>query len=102
MEEWFDELDRIIQDRKNEDIYYKEMQIEIESLISSNSSLDFVKQLLAKKIDRSDTIISLFCCNMLISEGANKIRLGELACIFDNKIAFSKAKRQITAVNRHC
>ena len=96
LEEWFEELEKIVQDRKNDDIYFHGMQIEIDNLVSSSPELDFVQQLKAMKLNKNDVVIFLTCCNILVNEGLREIRLNDILDIFDNKMMYARVKRQLT------
>ena len=96
LKEWFDELDMIFQERMADDIYYRGMLMEVEDLITSNLELDFIQQVRALSLDKGDMVILLWCCNLLVNENKKEFRLNDFAEIFDNRVSFSKVKRQFS------
>ena len=97
LKEWFDELDMIFQERVADDIYYRGMLMEVEDLITANLELDFVQQLRALSLDKSDMIVMLWCCNLLVNESKKEVRLNDFSEIFDNRVSFAKVKRQFSS-----
>ena len=66
--EFFDRLNDLTQQRKDEGLEYSIFAEEVFELINANSSLPFVGKLKSLNLPEEDMILFLWCCDMLVSE----------------------------------
>ena len=66
--EFFDRLNDLTQQRKDEGLEYSLFAEEVFELINANSSLPFVGKLKSLNLPEEDMILFLWCCDMLVSE----------------------------------
>jgi len=66
--EFFDRLNDLTQQRKDEGLEYSLFTEEVFELINANSSLPFVGKLKSLNLPEEDMILLLWCCDMLVTE----------------------------------
>ena len=66
--EFFDRLNDLTQQRKDEGLEYSLFAEEVFELINANSSLPFVGKLKSLNLPKEDMILLLWCCDMLVTE----------------------------------
>lgn len=65
--EFFNRLNDLVVQRSNEGLEYDNFTEEVMDLISANRTLPFVEKLKSLNIPEEDTILLLWCCDMLVS-----------------------------------
>ena len=78
LEEWFAELNVIIDERKSKDCHYDEMVLNIASLIETNNHLQFVQSLDSYKLRPEDTAMFLWCCDMVVNDRVKDFEVDDL------------------------
>lgn len=94
--ELFDRINELITQRKNEGIEYDLFVDEVIELINANISLPFVEKLKSLNLPEDDTLLFLWCCDMLVSEDDGVILPRDIEALYDGKRHLWR--RQISAL----
>lgn len=94
--ELFDRLSNLITQRKDEGLEYDLFADEVIELINANSSLPFVEKLKSLNLPEEETILFLWCCDMLVSEDDGVIIPRDIEALYDGKR--NLWRRQISAL----
>lgn len=78
IDEWFAELNIIIDERKSNDCHYDEMVLNMENLMQTNRHLQFVKILETYHLKSFDMVIFLCFCDMVVNEHATDFEVDDL------------------------
>ena len=78
LEEWFAELNVIIDERKSNDCHYDEMVLNIESLLETNSHLQFVQSLESYKLRPEEIAMFLWYCDMVVNDRVKDFEVDDL------------------------
>ncbi len=78
LEEWFAELNIIIDERKSNDCLYDEMILNVKSLIEANRHLQFVKSMEALELRSEDAAIFLWYCDMVVNDHVKEFEVDDL------------------------
>ena len=94
--EFFDRLNDLTEQRKNEDLEYSLFVEEVFELINANSTLPFVGEIKSLNLPEEDRILFLWCCDMLVSENDGVIIPSDIHALYDGLHGLSR--RQLTAL----
>ena len=94
--EFFDRLNDLTQQRKDEGLEYSLFAEEVFELINANSSLPFVGKLKSLNLPEEDMILFLWCCDMLVSENDGVIIPRDIDAMCDG--VHGLCRRQLSAL----
>lgn len=97
--ELFDRLNHLITQRKDEGLEYDLFADEVIELINANTSLPFVEKMKSLNLPEEETILFLWCCDMLVSEDDGIIIPRDIEALYDGKR--NLWRRQISALREH-
>lgn len=81
--EFFHRLNDLVEQRKHEELEYAHFTEEVMDLIHANRTLPFVGKLKSLNISDEDTILLLWCCDMLVSENDAVIVFGDFEHLYE-------------------
>lgn len=94
--EFFDRLNDLTEQRKNEGLEYSLFVEEVFELINANSTLPFVGKLKSLNLPEEDRILFLWCCDMLVSENDGVIIPRDIDALYDDQRGL--CRRQLSAL----
>lgn len=97
--EFFDRLNYLREQRKDDGLEYGLFADEIVELINANSTLPFVEQLKSLNLPKDDTLLFLWCCDMLVSEHDGMIMAQDLEDLYAGERGLWR--RQFGALHDH-
>lgn len=94
--EFFDRLNDLTEQRKNEDLEYSLFVEEVFELINANSTLPFVGKLKSLNLPEEDMILFLWGCDMLVSENDGVIIPRDIDVLYNGMRGL--CRRQLSAL----
>ena len=94
--EFFDRLNDLTEQRKNEGLEYSLFVEEVFELINANSTLPFVGKIKSLNLPEEDRILFLWCCDMLVSENDGVIIPRDIDAMCDGVRGL--CRRQLSAL----
>lgn len=94
--EFFDRLNDLTEQRKNEDLEYSLFVEEVFELINANSTLPFVGKLKSLNLPEEDMILFLWGCDMLVSENDGVIIPRDIDALYNSMRGL--CRRQLSAL----
>lgn len=82
--EFFDRLNDMTEQRKNEGLEYSLFVEEVFELINANPTLPFVGKLKSLNLPEEDMILFLWCCDMLVSENDGVIIPRDIDALYND------------------
>lgn len=94
--EFFDRINYLVEQRKDDGLEYSVFAEEVLELINANSSLSFVESIKSMNLPEEDTILFLWGCDMLVSENDGVIIPRDLDALYDGQRGL--CRRQLGAL----
>ncbi len=94
--EFFDRLNYLSEQRKDDGLEYSLFAEEVFELINANSTLPFVEKVKSLNLPEEDQILFLWCCDMLVSENDGVIVPRDLDALYDGQRGL--CRRQLGAL----
>lgn len=98
LEEFFNRINELVNQRKKEEINLEEYIEDIKELIQENTSLPFVASLKGHNLDDSDLALFIWGCDMLISDNDGILTPIDLEKLYEGK--HYELRNQINAIRR--
>jgi len=85
-------LGRIFEEKKNDELSYDAMEIEIKDLINQNMQLLFCKKIMSYKLDDEDLITLIRFCHLFGMNNDDYIIMGDIEFLYDDEFIAGDVK----------
>lgn len=95
IEEFFEVLERLFDERENKDLTWESMCLELRELIDMNMHLLFCKKFMGLNFDRYDATLLLCFCHLFVNNNDDFIREGDLDFLYEDRRIFRRTKTDL-------
>jgi hypothetical protein len=95
IEEFFEVLDNLFDDRNNNNLSYEELIIEITTLLEDNPQLEFTKQLNQYSLEEDEKILFLLFCHLFVENSDDNLGFNDFDDLFEYKIISRRFKHAL-------
>ena len=89
----FEVIDQLFEDLDDDAMTQEALYDELQALFKDNPQVDFVKKIQGTGIGRkTDWLLLLFFCHMLVNKDDNDIRFGQIEDVYESRADFNSAK----------
>ena len=89
----FEVIDQLFEDLDDDAMTQEALYEELQALFKDNPQVDFVKKIQGTGIGRkTDWLLLLFFCHMLVNKDDNDIRFGQIEDVYESRADFNSAK----------
>jgi len=89
-------LERIFEEKKNDELSYDAMEIEIKDLINQNMQLLFCKKIMSYKLDDEDLITLIRFCHLFGMNNDEHIIMSDIEFLYDDEFIAGDVKWDLT------
>ncbi|MDR2490572.1 MAG: AAA family ATPase [Spirochaetaceae bacterium] len=93
---FFAVLEKLFEERENDELDFDTLTVELQALISMNMQLEFCKKILSYKLPEDDLVLLICFCHLYGNNNDDNIGVHDFAFLYENRSAAADIKREFT------